>query len=296
MSLSAADVRRTDAELDAIAVGSFGDSGDPVLLGLAALAASLDQDLPETTDLVALSRAAMDTPMTQARRGGLALTATVALVLSTSGMAAAMSGDPLAPLHYIAHRVSQLVPHGPAQMPGWDLEGSRPIISVNAAGPVAVARHRIDRVRPDATPGPESVTVRSGAGRHVWVPRPSEGTPRDSGGLGYTGGGGGGHRGQPPHIPAHPPGRVGGAGGNPGTPPGIPPVGARESHHAGGRNTLPGEQAHGLATVEPRVTLRTGHRADHTRHSRATGERHGTRTATEQAPGTTASTSSTSAS
>jgi hypothetical protein len=72
--------------------------------------------------------------MSHAHRGGFALAATVVLVLSSSGVAAAMSGDPLAPLHYVAKRVLDLGPHGSSQMPGWDLDGSGEVSSLRATG------------------------------------------------------------------------------------------------------------------------------------------------------------------
>jgi hypothetical protein len=181
MSSTLDDVLATDALLDLIAMRGFDGSDDVAVAGLAALAVAVDEP-----DLPALEKVAPAGPVCPRRgaspvhRGGVALVATVAVVLSSSGMAAAMSGDALAPLHYVAKHLMDLRPDGGGRTPGWDLDGMGPVTSLRSAG-IGVARaadHRADST---------SVTSRS----------PGLGLP---GGWPWSGAAGRSHRSDPPKL------------------------------------------------------------------------------------------------
>jgi hypothetical protein len=238
MSLSPNDIVMTDAELDAIAFRDLMAADDAVLTALAALARCADEGT--LIDAGALAkRAPADASSTTARRGGLALTATVALMLSSTGMAAAIGGDPLAPLHYLAHEVARIAPQGAAQDPGWDLGGSAPVVRVQVAMDGRQSKS-VERAKP--APGDLVVARHPGHSASLVGRHPQEGVPvrRGSNGGGSAGGGTTG-RGKPPKLPVHKPGRTSGSGIAPGLPATPPPVGIRHGREPNRRTTTPGE-------------------------------------------------------
>jgi hypothetical protein len=130
MSESLTDLLATDAQLDAIAARAADGPRDLVLAELALFAAALDDVPLPPVILPAAPPAAMST----VRKGGWALSVTVALMVTSSGVAAAVSEDPLAPLHYVTTQVWKIGPHNGAKLPGWELDGAMPISTVPGVG------------------------------------------------------------------------------------------------------------------------------------------------------------------
>ncbi|MGH3501354.1 MAG: hypothetical protein ACRDQA_10770, partial [Nocardioidaceae bacterium] len=98
-------VRTTDAAISALAERRPVQDADPVLAGLAALSTSIDaRPMPmlPARDLAA----ALAPPRHQSRK--LAAGLTVSFLLTSSGLAAAVTGDPFAPIHYVADQVMQV--------------------------------------------------------------------------------------------------------------------------------------------------------------------------------------------
>lgn len=126
MSESLTDLLATDAELDMIAARQ-GGSHDHVLAELALLAAAVDE-----TPLPPVIRTGCRPAMSSTRKGGWALSITVALMVTSSGVAAAVSENPLAPLHYMTTQMWKMSPHDGGKVPGWDINGSMPISTVPA--------------------------------------------------------------------------------------------------------------------------------------------------------------------
>ena len=122
MSDSLTDLLVTDAQLDMVAARELDDVHDLVLAGLALLAAAVDQ-----TPLPPVIKKPSRPAMTNSRKGGWAFSVIVALMITSSGIAAAVSNDPLAPLHYVINHVWEIGPHNNGQLPGWELDGSMPI-------------------------------------------------------------------------------------------------------------------------------------------------------------------------
>ncbi len=135
MSPTLDDLLATDAALDLIASREFSAGDDEVLTGLAALALAIDRpdvpalDLRSRPEILPASKGS-----SHVHRGGVALVATVAVVLSSSGVAAAMSGDALAPFHFVAKRILELGPSSGARNPGWDLDGMERVTTLRSTG------------------------------------------------------------------------------------------------------------------------------------------------------------------
>ncbi len=170
MSESLGAVFETDATLDLLAARSVTASEDAVLDGLARLACAVDRDpLPE-----ALPLSIRQVP--QGRRCGWALSVSVAMVLASSGVAAAVSDDPLAPYHYVKDQVTRLATPRETST-GWDLLGAR-AVATTPHGSTGVERVLIqapDEPRPPTVAGTTSV----GHGT-VRAPAKPQGTQRDS--------------------------------------------------------------------------------------------------------------------
>ena len=125
MSESLQDLRATDAALDRLGWRDL-DAGDDLTLAcLAMLVTAIDEEPIPCTPLAPLRL-----QMSRTRKSGLAVSATLALLLSSAGVATAVSHDPLAPLDYMGKQVWKLGPTGSGQLPGWDIEGSMPISTV----------------------------------------------------------------------------------------------------------------------------------------------------------------------
>jgi hypothetical protein len=125
MSESLTDLLVTDAELDSIACRQVDDSRDSALTELARLAGAVDA--PPLRPVVTPH---LRPGLRGARKGSWALAVTVALMATSSGVAAAVSESPLAPLHYVTRQVWKVGPHPGDAMPGWHLDGSMPISTV----------------------------------------------------------------------------------------------------------------------------------------------------------------------
>ncbi len=245
MSDSLTELLATDAELDMIAARQNDGPRDLVLAELAMLAAALD-DVPLPPVVLPVSRPAMSS----VRKGGWALSVTVALMVTSSGVAAAVSEDPLAPLHYVTTHVWKMGPHNRGQMPGWALDGSMPISTVPGVGlhPTAVSPTGVA-----SSGNPRYGQTGSGAVG-------SAGPGSSTGGTGGPGGPGlspgqGGHR---PSI-----GTGTGRGGNSGTQPpnggvGQGPGNATLSPGSGSGN--PGDPGNPSTPGEP---VRPGHLNEH---------------------------------
>lgn len=143
MSDAMSDVLATDAALDLLASRELTAADDAVLEGLACLACAVDLR-PIPAPVAGPAR-----PARQARKCGWALTVTIAMTLASSGVAAAVVNDPLAPYHFVQKHVATFVPqHGtPSE---WSLDGSAAVSS-------APARLRSD----DRAVTPGSRTTRS---------------------------------------------------------------------------------------------------------------------------------------
>lgn len=143
MSDAMSDVLATDAALDLLASRELTAADDAVLEGLACLACAVDLR-PIPAPVADPAR-----PARQARKCGWALTVTIAMTLASSGVAAAVVNDPLAPYHFVQKHVATFVPqHGtPSE---WSLDGSAAVSS-------APARLRSD----DRAVTPGSRTARS---------------------------------------------------------------------------------------------------------------------------------------
>lgn len=262
MSDSLVDLLATDAELDRIAARHDDGSRDLALVELAMLAAAVD-DLPLPPVIPGVKRP----PMTSVRKGGWALSVTVALMVTSSGIAAAVSNNPLGPLHYVTTQMWNLGPHDSGKLPGWEVDGAMPIstvpgsrVPVNGSGTTGsgadagtswavasgVADHRLGT--PDARragpPGSATGGQRgSGSGSAPGSgtgSRPPFSTGGDTGGRRGVNSGShrpprGGHGQQPPGN-GRGPGSGSGGGGTPGdqSRPGDPgrPSGNR-THHSG---------------------------------------------------------------
>ncbi len=198
MSDSLGDLLATDAAIDLIATREPSSPDDRVLAALSALAWAVDDE-----PLPALATTRSPVPMTRSRKGAFALAASVALMLSTSGVAAAVCDDPLAPLRYVAAQVFDLGPHDDSPLPGWDLEGSKPLSSSPHEGVLVPGRLRLDVTQPGQAA--QVVVVSTGTETHRSQHTPSAGDPRSpvsrDGGNGFGGG------------PRHGPRRVTGHGG-----------------------------------------------------------------------------------
>ncbi len=86
------------------------DGADPVIAALAALNAEIDAaTLPPVVPRVYLSASAStagtSASVSAARRAGLAVTAVSLVVFGSSGLAAAVAGDPMLPLRYVAGKI-----------------------------------------------------------------------------------------------------------------------------------------------------------------------------------------------
>lgn len=127
MSESIADLLRTEAELDLLGSRGVDRAEDDVLAGLASLVSAID-DRPLPTMVLELESAS-----TPARKMCWALAVTAALMITSSGVAAAVSDDPLAPLHYMTNHVLTVGPHAEGHLPGWDIDGSTPISTMPGA-------------------------------------------------------------------------------------------------------------------------------------------------------------------
>jgi hypothetical protein len=247
MSSALNDLLTTDANLDRIARRDSESFDDDLLSDLAAFALAVDEPMLPVLELIeepALLVARQ--PVSRAHKGGFALAATVGLVLSTSGVAAAVSGDALAPLHYVANRMLDFGPErGGSHVPGWDLDGSRPVGTIattgittsEAARPASRAKDSGTASRVSWVQWPAQVT----AGHRQPVASPVHGT---SGGR--TNGG---------HSPGSP-GMPGGSdGGGTPTSPGYPshPSNPRHGHVSGGTARQP-------VQTGPPMQLRVHHR------------------------------------
>ena len=271
MSDSLRDVLLTDAELDQIALREMESHEDFVLAGLASLALAVDE-----TPLPAVEPIALATPMSGARKGGFALAATVALVLSSSGVAAAVTDDPMAPLHFVARHVWSIAPHGRGQLPGWDSDGSEPISVVprvdsrpgdgRAAGAASPDAQPTVGLRLQASNRPQGrldVLVSSGNGSHA------SGDPARSGhgDQGLT---------SPPRPPRRLPGQSGhpkfsgsgssgsGSSGSGSSPelPGQPNSPGDVNHSTGGQGSTSGGSTSGGAHVDRAPSIASAcHRA-----------------------------------
>jgi hypothetical protein len=207
MSDSLTDLLVTDAQLDMVAAREHDGVHDLVLAGLALLAAAVDH-APLPPVIKKPSRPAM----TNSRKGGWALSVIVALMITSSGIAAAVSNDPLAPLHYVINHVWEIGPHNNGQLPGWELDGSMPISTSALEG---VHGPRVGRL---SRPGRGTTQAGSGlvrtSGSSGVVPGSAGGSV---GGTGYGGSPslGSGGEGRNPEMPPNDshgqvPGRIGG--------------------------------------------------------------------------------------
>jgi hypothetical protein len=147
MSDSLADLLATDAALDRIACRE-GDCSDHILSELSLFAAALD-DVALPPVVPGCARA----PMASVRKGGWALTVTVALMVTSSGVAAAVSDDPLGPLQYVTKQVMRIGPHSGGKLPGWQLDGAMPITTVPGVGHAVHGAHGIARGASDSGDG-----------------------------------------------------------------------------------------------------------------------------------------------
>jgi hypothetical protein len=167
MTESMADILRSDAEISALASRSLDVSGDSVLAALGAWAVEIDRH-PVRPVVVG--------PEVSHRRGYAAtriVALTVVLTLSSSGVAAAVKGDPWAPLTFL---VAKLRTFGHIEDPG------RPPLGIpdaglpdsarggdSAAGLEAEAQHAASRgsrpvvhgSRPDSVDAPTLEAYRS---------------------------------------------------------------------------------------------------------------------------------------
>lgn len=129
MSDSLTDLLVTDAALDVLAHREAPSGADlvldPVLAELASWAAAVDE-LPVSPYPLPV----MQPPMSNVRKGGWALTVTVALMVTSTGVAAAVSDDPMGPLSYVSHQFWKIGPHNSDKMPVWQLDGAMPISTV----------------------------------------------------------------------------------------------------------------------------------------------------------------------
>lgn len=200
MSESLTELRATDAMLDLIAQRRLDDPADLVLAELGLLATAVD-----LVPLPAVAPCWSSPTRTSARKGGWALSVTVALMVTSSGVAAAVSENPLAPLHYVSNKLSDFGPRTGGSVPGWDLHGSAPITAVR---PVAAAG---SNAVPHITVGAATGGRGSGSGAAPLSPPRSPTAPSSGGGGSGTGDGPGGH------SPSSGPGTGNGQGGNSGT-------------------------------------------------------------------------------
>ncbi len=134
MSDSLSELLETDAVLDLVASRADLTFDDAMLAGLSCLACAVDA-LPMPALVEDRVR-----PPRQSRTCGWALSASIALILASSGFAAAVADDPLAPVQYVKERMMTLTP--PPEARGWDLDGT------------AVVRARRDSGAEDVTPAP----------------------------------------------------------------------------------------------------------------------------------------------
>ena len=272
MSDFLSDVRATDTMLDLLATRQMTESEDAVLAGLACLACAVDQHpMPET--LAPRAR-----PVRPARKCGWALSVTAALTLASSGVAAAVTDDPLAPFHYVTNHLTR----GHADAPsGWDLDGALRVSSAalrfspsshgyGAGRPVIESDTRRDDRAADrvVAPGGHSRLPSTTSGHHGSSPHggpPQNRPPHSPGGIDVSGGhggngsgdhgsggNGGGHTTPPPTRPGgghqHPSMRIVSHVGkerpslprNVGGPPGVPERPTQIPANTGfGKRTLP---------------------------------------------------------
>jgi len=128
MSETVAELAATDALLTALSRGDVGRTGDPVLDALSGWVEEITSH--------PVPRFELELPEFYARETGgrawrVAATAIVVTAMSSSGIAAAATGDPLAPFSYVATALGHLAPDGPAE----DRFGSRIIDGIDR-GPV----------------------------------------------------------------------------------------------------------------------------------------------------------------
>jgi hypothetical protein len=172
MSDSLADLLLTDAMLDLVAARVDDASFDVVLADLAALAAAVDGPA-DPSPVPASVR-----PTATAHKGGWAVSIAVGLMVASTGVAAAVSANPLAPLHYVFGTVLRMQPHDHGRLPGWELNGSMPItrvpVEVGPQRPRTGQRHA--RVVADSHRA-ESAAVRTSVGTPNHVPAGGPGNP-----------------------------------------------------------------------------------------------------------------------
>lgn len=253
MSDKFADLLALDAALDRIGArddfvafaaseSAFGD-GD-LLAGLAGFAATLDErPIPLTPMPVRVETLASTRGLTPLRKAGWALTTTVTMMITSTGVAAAAGDGPLAPLHFVTNQVLHLGPHRGAKLPGWDVNGSGQISSVYGLG---TPGGRLGGIGIDDGTGPGSKPHHPHAGGGSTPAQPGGsggGTNPDGSGpsTGSHGGGGGGgtHRPGFQRVPGsgqhcgHSGHSGGGSGGGPPTTP-VPASGGGSAPGQGG--------------------------------------------------------------
>lgn len=289
MSTSIADLLRTDAELDRLGSRDAGGADDLVLDGLAALICAID-DRP----LPAMVFPPKPAPATSGRKACWALSVTAALMITSSGVAAAVSDDPLAPLHYVTNHVLKVGPPTGGHLPGWDVDGSMPISTVPGAratsdgswtdgpsapdggGPAGGGPGLLGGSTATGTGGAHSPTS-SGAGNPGTGGSGNSGSSGSSGNSGRSGNSGGsgspGGGGSPSPPSLHPPSDPGTGGGTP-----SQPIAGGHTGTNGGHGTTPGfgrapsvgarrcdpQQLPGHGVTAGSLPSTTGHRRAHT--------------------------------
>jgi hypothetical protein len=232
MSESLQDLLATETSLDRLGSRDLDDGDDLTLAFLAMLVTAIDE-----TPIPADPLAPLRLQMSRTRKGGLAISATVALMLSSAGVATAVSHDPLAPLNYMSKYMSKHVwklgPTGSGQLPGWDIEGSMPISTV----PSGVVAGPGDHIPGGGPAG----TATGGSGRHS----AAGDTATHAGGNGGSGSATSGHPGWGHGSGQHgasPPRTAGGPGRHSGLP-GLPSHSGDNPGDRGGYGASPGDQS-----------------------------------------------------
>lgn len=223
MSGSLTDLLATDAQLDRIGAREAHTANDHVLDTLAMLAGAVDE--PGLPPLAATTT--RQPPARMTHKGSWALSLTVALMITSSGVAAAVSDDPLAPLHYVTNHIWDVGRLDDGQLPGWELGGSLPLSTlpdglvqvriIDEWSPSGTTTSRGDRVRQDLARRLGQAGARTGSAGPAAVGS-VDGTGRGVGSG--TGGGGGFARAVRPDRDR---GHAHGQGSPPGTGHGAPP-------------------------------------------------------------------------
>lgn len=148
MSDSLAALLRLDADLDAIGAREPVLADDCLLAALAVFAEGLDSaPMRPLPDVYAVSCTLRPRP-SRLRRGSWVISGTAALMAMSTGMAAAMCSDPLAPVREVVHEVGALAHHDSGHVPGWSLSGGARIDYVRSAVAVSTADAAVAGVQP----------------------------------------------------------------------------------------------------------------------------------------------------